>query len=791
MFSEHRVSPRVLLLVLPLAVALLAANPSFCLAAQPQASTGGVLGRMVSLVERGSGLYSWALPVTLSGLLKEAQVETVSSEEAVASVLQAQGLADLSQGLPKEWGPAALKAAARAGSTGQSAGYVLIASWNTRVPQNQWSETTEFWLKARLLKGDAIVFDTTRLPGEADKFYHLADYDLAVRDLAEKVLATVNPAELDQARSRQLWGQHITMTQVRLLAEAEQDIVAKRYDDARRKLGQAQAAATGKEGSLLALRRLIEINQVLATRDPSSAAGLGRQAEDQGDVLEAEGQRTAAWGSLMKAEGRRLQGKWPEAAPAYFSWIQYLIEQKLLQPADVEPDAVRTQLDSRSPHLWEKLTTPSLEAAWWSTVALALYRGLSGDLANPFFERAVACAARETDPSSRGIALVAIAQQQERACDLDAAEKQYLAALKVLAPACADTETCAAAYNGLGRIADARGDADAALKWLDRAMDIRKSNPGSREWAANANDIAVARLHHHDVDLALEWSNKARGALEGTAPASLDLARVYSTLGEVQMERGQTEEAEKVLSDAMHIIDDVAPGSPEYTRVAENLGDVYRRKGDRVKAARFYGKALNSAGFAPGPTPARQKLPDLDSDGNLTFTSARGGDAKQQAFADDTADLPSLDNVSQSFASEGLDLLLRNLAGKALRPLQSAAEIAPDDPRAQSGLAWGYVALRRLPEAAPVIDKVCALGRKALAALMSAWHEKFERLAKQLLDAVDNPNPAGYYALGRFWEATGDADKAAAAYKTFLDRAPADHFFRADAATRLTRLRPK
>ena len=488
----------------------------------------------------------------------------------------------------------------------------------------------------------------------------------------------------------------------------------------------------------------------------------------------------------MKAEGRRLQGKWQEAAPAYFTWIQFLLDQKLMQPEEVYPEVVRADLDSRSPRVWEKLARPTDEAAWWSTVALSLYRGVSADLAKPFFDHASDCAKREADPGSRGLALLAIARQQEAAFDLDAAEKQYLGALKLLEPKAAGGEPCAVAYQGLGRIADARGDADAALKWLNRAMDLRKSKPASREWASTANDIAVAQLHGHKPDEALAWSNKARHALERIAPASLDLARVYSTLGEVQMERGHTEEALKLFDLALPIVAAVAPGSPEFARVANNLGDVYLNKGERGKALEFYKRALNTK-LPSAPVEPRRKLPALVAQSKLSLISTGGPSSKQQLLPDEAASESSgLENVGETNASEGFDLLLQGRAQEGLRHLVLAARLTPDDPRAKADLAWGYVAVRRFIEAQPLLDEVCALSRKALTGIVGDRHEQ---LAKQLLDAA-NPNPAGYYALGRFWEAMGESQKAAAAYATFLDHAPPEHLFRADATARLKKLRP-
>jgi tetratricopeptide (TPR) repeat protein len=743
-------------------------------------ATGGAVGRrLFVLPKNGPGGYSWALPGTLSGLLRLAGVDTMGTEK-LAALLKRHGMADLGKGLPDEWKEGEVQAAAEEGQVGKDKGYVLVASWNSQAPSGQWDEETQFWLVAKLQKGEEVVFDTTRLPKEGE-FYKLKDYDSAVRDLAEKVVEKVNPKVLEQARQSQEWQQRITLEQVRLLAEAEKDIAAGKLREASAKLEQAQKGARGEEGAWLALRRLMEVNKALSAQDPAGDKGRGQQMEEVGRRRLAEREKAEAWDRLSIAEGCRLQGKWDEAAEEYFPWVQYLVRQKLMQPEDVYPVGLRQDLKMMDVAVGERVKgCCGLQAEWWGTVGLALYRGVSGDLAQTMLDLARKYTQDEPKEAVRADALLVVARQVELTGDLAGAEVLYQAALKILERVAAGSEKCAVAYTGLGRIYDTRGQSEAALAWHNKALDIRNAKPGSREWAESANNIAIALLHMGKGDPALGWCNNAREALEAVAPGSLDLARVYMTLGEVQLSRGETEEALKVFKRALPILAALAPGSPEYIRVCNNVGEAHLRKGERKSAAEWFKAAQPiEVAAAGGSLNRRPNLPDIGGDVNQKVGSGPDVRPTEKATAAEAGEPPELANIGRQFHSEGFDLLLKGKPQEALPQLLRAFEISPGDVRMKASLVWGYVALNHLAEAGPMIDEICAKGQKALAGIVREPHEQ---LAKQLLDGG---NPAGYYLLGRLWEASGEREKAAGAYETFLKTAKPDHPWRGDAEARV------
>ena len=776
-----------------------------------RAASGGVAGRLVVLPSKGSGLYSWALPVTLGGLLKQAQVEAASAE-VLAALLREKKPAGAAGGLPPEWAPDALQAAAQAGQVGKEQGYVLVASWNTAErSQEKWNDDTPFWLVAKLQRGPQVVFDTTRLPREESKCYRLADYDAAVRDLADMVVQNINPGALDQARRGELWQQRGTLEQVRCLAEAEQDIAAGRLEEARRKLTEAQVSRAGAEGSLAALQLLVEVNAALARQDPGRAGDIGRQAEEAGRALEAHGAKTQAWAGLSVAEGLRLQGKWPEAAAAYASWIQFLTDENLMQPEECFPEDARAELDARKPRVWERLTTPALEAQWWGTVGLSLYRGVSGALAQPVCAYADQRAAAEPDPAARAAALVTLADQARLRSDLDRALATYQQALAIQQQLAPDSLDCATVDNRMGTVYADRGDGDHALEWYLKAVAIRERlAPDTLDCAASYNNVGTVYSGRRDAERALEWYQKALAIRERLTPGSPGCAGTYNNIGALYRRLGDDERAVAQFERALAILEKETPGSRDCSVIYNNLGNVESDRGDMNRALEWYHKALA----------IRERLTPGSLEGamvynNVASTYANHGDydhalewhekalpiCERQAPGSTLCAL-SYSNIGQVYGHKGdfgvavewlhkalviyekleprsldcgstvsaIGFYLLNLdqTEKALPYLTRAVEIAPEDAGVQLNLAWGRVVLKQRDEAVAQLDRVCAHQQADLVGLATS---KDEQLAKHLLA---QENPGGYYLLWRVWEAAHEGEWAWGAYDRFHESARAD-----------------
>jgi tetratricopeptide (TPR) repeat protein len=765
-----------LLLLGPWAVALVTLGGQvWAQEAGLRAATGGAAGhRLVVLPKKGSGLYSWALPVTLGGLLQQAQVDTWGMER-VAELLKKRGLGDLGGGLPDNWDEEARNAVAEAGQTGKDKGFVLVASWNTREPQEKWGDDTQFWLDAKLQQGEEVRWET-RLPQDAGKSYRLGDYDVAVRDLAEMVLATVNPTGAQQAKGSEVWAQRVTLAQVRLLAEAERDVAAGKLEDARTKLGQAQAAAKGQEGSLLALRRLIEVNEALCRQDPGKAGDIGQQAERDGLALAAQGAKTEAWGMLLAAEGRRLQGKWKEAAPAYFAWVQYLVDEKMMQAEEVAPEGLREELNSRRPDVWKRVKGAGEEAAWWGTVGLAVYRSVSGGLAQAIVDRAVECAQKEPDEKARAEALYVLAGQAEYRSDFAGEEGLYKKAIEILekaAPASLDcakvyrdlggaylirgdlkggeewlgkaraiyerlaagSGDCARTYNLLGAACLERRDLDGGLEWLQKALAIcEKVAPGSLTCAESYSKIAAIYTMAHDFDRALELSRKALEIQERLAPWSLDCGVSYGNIGMIYFARGDFDRALEGLQKAMAIDEKLAPGSPNCATDYDNIASAYGQKGEVDRALEWYRKALAiRERVVPGSPECATTYNNLGTTYLMKGDPDRALEWYQKAVEIRERVTPGSAGCASTYNNMGAAYETKGDAGRALEFYEKALAIrervAPDSP----ACATSYNNVAKLLADKGEMDRALELFRKA-----AVIHERLEPGSVECAETYNN-----------------------------------------------------
>jgi tetratricopeptide (TPR) repeat protein len=524
---------------------------------------------LVVLPKKGSGLYSWALPVTLSGLLKQAQVDTLSIEE-LAALLKQKRLGNLAGGLPGKWDEAAVRAAADAGQTGREKGYVLVASWNTEEQQEKWNDDTPFWLEAKLRKGDEVRFET-RLPQDAARSYRLGDYDAAVRELAGMVIGNVNQGGLADAQGSDVWKQRVVLEQVRLLAEAEQLIAGGKLEDARSRLGQAAAGAKGQEGSILARLRLMEVNEAVRVRDPERGREIGKQGVDE--EAEAREDKVSAWARLWNGDCYRLQERWDVAAGKYFWWVRYLVDEKLMQSEEVFPTSLREDLNVHKPAVWARLEGhAAAEAEWWATAAVAVYRGASGELAAPLSKHAEECAKRETDQKARADALVIVADQAGLRSDLDANERLLEAALEIRRRLDPVSLGCAAIY--------------VKLAWFYRV----RGNPVAREWTSKAETGDLEATS--DLQRAFEYSQSAASLYGRLAPDTLEFARALNVEGAVLKDMGDLDRALEYYKKALALRERLAAGSVDCARSYNNIGNVYLDRGDLVRALEWHQKAL-------------------------------------------------------------------------------------------------------------------------------------------------------------------------------------------------------
>ncbi len=197
--------------------------------------------------------------------------------------------------------------------------------------------------------------------------------------------------------------------------------------------------------------------------------------------------------------------------------------------------------------------------------------------------------------------------------NLAAAEKSYRALIQ-LAGKGANEHQIFWAGTGLGDIAVARGDLNAALASYDEARSemerLAKSDPGNTDWQrdlsvsyARVGDVQVAQgnlagaLKSYSDDLAI--ADRLATSDPGNAGWQRDLSVSYNKVGDVQVAQGNLAGALKSYSDSLAIADRLEksdPGNAGWRRDLsvsyEKVGDVQVAQGDLAGALNSYSDSL-------------------------------------------------------------------------------------------------------------------------------------------------------------------------------------------------------
>lgn len=128
------------------------------------------------------------------------------------------------------------------------------------------------------------------------------------------------------------------------------------------------------------------------------------------------------------------------------------------------------------------------------------------------------------------------------------------------------------AFNNLGNIERAAGDADAALAAFDRALALRPAHVGAR----NGRALALQQLGRVD---------EAERELEAALAIAPDVATTHSNLGNLLFRRDEVDRARDEYETAVRL-------DPAHADAHNNLGSAYFRLGDRTRAAAEYREAL-------------------------------------------------------------------------------------------------------------------------------------------------------------------------------------------------------
>lgn len=128
------------------------------------------------------------------------------------------------------------------------------------------------------------------------------------------------------------------------------------------------------------------------------------------------------------------------------------------------------------------------------------------------------------------------------------------------------------AFNNLGNVARAAGDAEGALAAFDRALALRPSHVGAR----NGRALALQSLGRVD---------DAERELEAALALAPDVATTHSNLGNLFFRRDDVDRARDEYETAVRL-------DPGHADAHNNLGSAYFRLGDRARAIAEYREAL-------------------------------------------------------------------------------------------------------------------------------------------------------------------------------------------------------
>jgi len=260
------------------------------------------------------------------------------------------------------------------------------------------------------------------------------------------------------------------------------------------------------------------------------------------------------------------------------SWIDRALD------ATEQADGTAPEFDSAAGALWlfVKSNDANLAlAAHDLDAAAAIYRDIRNAL-----QAALQTPARDRRLATTHHQLGRVAQDRG---DLDAAEEQYRKALAIC-EALSERPGMAGTYHQLGIVAQLRGDLAAAEHWLRKSLAIKEALGNQPGMASSYGQLGLVALYRGDLDTA---EDQHREALEifnalGDRPS---MASTYHHLGMVAQERGDLDAAENQYRKALAIFDALG-NQPGMASTFHHLGIVAQERGHFGVAENWIRKSL-------------------------------------------------------------------------------------------------------------------------------------------------------------------------------------------------------
>src|SRR5262249_39284442 len=144
-----------------------------------------------------------------------------------------------------------------------------------------------------------------------------------------------------------------------------------------------------------------------------------------------------------------------------------------------------------------------------------------------------------------------------------------------------DPKSAALVLGNLGSLYSLQGRDDEALRVLERALKLAKTNPAvSHDFLPHVlNSFAVVYLRQGKLDKAEGFLNQALEAISA-AGLSFPTPQVLLNLGAINYEKRDFKKAEKFLTEALQATEaDVGPNHPDLTFGLVSLALVYTELG--------------------------------------------------------------------------------------------------------------------------------------------------------------------------------------------------------------------
>ena len=177
--------------------------------------------------------------------------------------------------------------------------------------------------------------------------------------------------------------------------------------------------------------------------------------------------------------------------------------------------------------------------------------------------------------------------------DLARAEAEWKRALALAEAVSQDNLVVARACNGLGAVAQLRGDPAAAEGFYRRALKLAEARDGEGRVATTAMaNLGAVRRQRGDYAEGERLLRRALAVHQKRDTGGEDEAHALNALGVLVKDRGDLEQAAVLYERALAIYERLSPDSARVAGLLNNLGNLARQRGDLAGAERSHRRAL-------------------------------------------------------------------------------------------------------------------------------------------------------------------------------------------------------